>query len=178
MLGKPTRVMLALTAIAPVSVSLAYIFASKNDDWLLAVWAICACLILGITSSWIISQASIKFERLPVVIKKVKSADKEVLGFFIAYALPLLFKGNAGLDFGSWLLAGLMLIFVLWTTHALHVNPVLGLLGYHFYEVETQDGVTYLMLTRRTINNVSSIDSVVQITEYGILDASLKDKKQ
>ncbi|WP_438284240.1 hypothetical protein [Pseudomonas alabamensis] len=177
MLGKPTRVMLALTAIAPVSVSLAYIFASKNGDWLLAVWAICVCIALGVISSWIITQASLKFERLPVVIKKVKSADKEVLGFFIAYALPLIFKGGAGLDFGSWLLAAGMLVFVLWTTHALHVNPVLGLIGYHFYEVETQEGVTYLMLTRRTINNVSSINSVVQITEYGILEALVKDRK-
>ena len=89
----------------------------------------------------------------------------------MAYALPLIFKGDAGLDFGAWMLAGAMLIFVLWTTHALHVNPVLGLLGLHFYEVETQEGVTYLMLTKRTINNVSSIKSVVQLTEYGILEA-------
>ena len=176
MLGKPTRVLLALTAIAPVSVSLAYVFGARKGEWLLSVLAICACLILGIISSWIITEASARFERLPVVIKKVKSADKEVVGFFVAYALPLIFKGDAGLDFGAWMLAGAMLIFVLWTTHALHVNPVLGLLGFHFYEVETQEGVTYLMLTKRTINNVSSIKSVVQLTEYGILEAKTKEK--
>lgn len=56
------------------------------------------------------------------------------------------------------------------------MNPVLGLLGFHFYEVETQEGVTYLMLTKRTINNVSSIKSVVQLTEYGILEAKTKEK--
>lgn len=176
MLAKPTRVLLALTAIAPVSVSLAYIFGAGKGDWLLSVFAICACLILGITSSWIITEASARFERLPIVIKKVKSADKEVVGFFVAYALPLIFKGDAGLDLGAWLLAAVMLIFVLWTTHALHVNPVLGLLGFHFYEVETQEGVTYLMITKRTINNVSSIKSVVQLTEYGILEASIRKK--
>lgn len=178
MLGKPTRVLLALTAIAPVSISLAYVFGAKNGDWLLAVLALCVCAALGIISSWIIASISEKFERLPVVIKKVKSADKEVVGFFIAYALPLIFKGEAGQDIGSWFLAAGMLIFVLWSTHALQVNPVLGLLGFHFYEVETQEGVTYLMLTKRTINNVGSIKSVVQLTEYGILEASIRDRKK
>ncbi|WP_116828843.1 hypothetical protein [Pseudomonas syringae] len=176
MLGKPTRVLLALTAVAPVSVSLAYIFGALRGDWLLCVYAVCACLALGISSSWIIAEASGKFERLPITIKKVKSADKEVVGFFVAYALPLMFKGGSGLDFGAWLLAGAMLIFVLWTTHALHVNPVLGLLGFHFYEVETLEGITYLMITKRTINNVTSITDVVQLTEYGILEASKRNK--
>jgi hypothetical protein len=65
-------------------------------------------------------------------------------------------------------------MFVLWTTHALHVNPVLGLIGFHFYEVETQEGVTYLLITKRTINNLKGVTSVVQLTEYGILDSSIK----
>ena len=174
MLGKPTRVLLALTAIAPVTISLSYVLGVRQGDWRLAVIACCVCVALGIISSWIITSASRDFETLPVVIKKVKSADKEVLGFFIAYALPLVFKGEAGPDLGAWVVAALMLIFVLWTTHALQVNPVLGLLGFHFYEVETLEGVTYLMITRRTINNVASISKVVQITEYGILEAELK----
>lgn len=175
MLGKPTRVILALTAVAPVSVSLAYIFATRNHDWLMALLAICLCVALAIISSWIVTSAASKFEKLPIAIKKVKSADKEVVGFFIAYALPLIFKGASDQDMGAWLLAGLMLMFVLWTTHALHVNPVLGLIGFHFYEVETQEGVTYLLITKRTINNLKSITSVVQLTEYGILDSNIKD---
>ncbi|WP_416739828.1 hypothetical protein ACM1ZW_28485 [Pseudomonas sp. NFX71] len=176
MLGRPTRVVLALTAIAPLSVSLAYVFATRDHNWLMAIWALCGCVLLGIISSWIISSASAKFEQLPIVIKKAKSADKEVVGFFVAYALPLIFKGQADADVGAWLLASLMLVFVLWTTHALQVNPVLGMLGFHFYEVETQEGVTYLLISKRTINNVTSIKKVVQLTEYGILESDIRDR--
>ena len=32
--------------------------------------------------------------------------------------------------------ATLLLLFVLWSTHAIQVNPVLGVMGFHFYEVE------------------------------------------
>lgn len=172
MLGRPARVLLALTAVAPMSVSLAYAFIARGDNWLTAVAALAACLLLGVLSQWIINRASRTFEDLPISIKKVKSADKEVLGFFVAYALPLIFKGDATPDFGAWAIAIGMLVFVLWSTHAFQVNPVLGLLGYHFYEVETQEGVTYLLLTRKTINNLASIKKVVQLTEYGILDAT------
>ncbi len=174
MLGKPTRVLLAFTAIAPVSVSLAYIFFSHGISLLYVCMCLLLCIVLGLYSSWVIHKAAEDFQSLPITIKKAKSADKEVLGFFVAYALPLMFKGDVNPDIGAWAIAGLMLVLVLWTTHALHVNPVLGVIGFHFYEVETQEGVTYLLITKRAINNLKSLKTVVQITEYGILDNSIK----
>ncbi|RXT61679.1 MULTISPECIES: hypothetical protein [Pseudomonas syringae group] len=175
MLGKPTRVLLALTAIAPVSVSLAYIFFSHGISVLYVGLCLVLCISLGVYSRWVIRKAAREFQPLPITIKKAKSADKEVLGFFVAYALPLMFRGDVNPDIGAWAIAGMMLILVLWTTHALHVNPVLGVIGFHFYEVETLEGVTYLLITKRAINNLKSIKTVVQITEYGILDRSIKD---
>ncbi|WP_122682237.1 hypothetical protein [Pseudomonas viridiflava] len=174
MLGKPTRVILALTAIAPVSVSLAYIFFSHGINFAYVFLCLFICIALGFYSSWVIHKAARDFQALPIVIKKAKSADKEVLGFFVAYALPLMFRGDVNPDVGAWIIAGLMLVLVLWTTHALHVNPVLGVIGFHFYEVETQEGVTYLLITKRAISNLKSLRAVVQITEYGILDNSIK----
>jgi hypothetical protein len=42
---------------------------------------------------------------------------------------------------------------------------------FHFYEVETKDGITFLLISRRTISNVKTIQHVVQLTEFGILEA-------
>lgn len=67
-----------------------------------------------------------------------------------------------------------MLLFVLWSTHSLQVNPVLGLFGFHFYEVETADGITYLLISKRRINSAMAIKQVVQLSEYGILEAPTK----
>ncbi|MFM0360443.1 hypothetical protein [Paraburkholderia sediminicola] len=174
MLGRLVRVLLALTAIAPLMVSLAYVYATKDRNYQFAFIAACACLLLGACSLWIIGKAQQRLERLPVTIKKAKSADKEVIGFFVAYALPLVFRGQSSADLGAWIVAGSMLLFVLWSTHSLQVNPVLGMFGYHFYEVETADGITYLLITRRKINNVMSIGQVVQLSEYGILESQSK----
>lgn len=172
MLGKLVRVLLALTAIAPLSISLAYVFATRDHNLRFAIIAALACVLLGATAIWVIEKAGQRLERLPVSIKKAKSADKEVIGFFVAYALPLLFRGVDAPELGAWLLAAGMLLFVLWSTHAMQINPVLGVFGFHFYEVETADGITYLLITKRRINNVQSINSVVQLSEYGVLESS------
>jgi hypothetical protein len=170
MLGRLIRVLFALTAIAPLSVSLAYIYAAHENNFIFAGIAVAACVALGLLSLWIVNLAQCKLERLPIVIQKAKSADKEVIGFFVAYVLPLVFKGQSAPELGAWILAAAMLMFVLWSTHSLQVNPVLGMLGFHFYEVETKDGITFLMISRRKISNVKSIQYVVQLTEYGILE--------
>jgi hypothetical protein len=175
MLGRLIRILLALTAIAPLSVSLAYVFASQRNFVWAAVAALC-CIGLGAIALWIIRRASETLEQLPIVIQKAKSADKEVIGFFVAYALPLVFRGQTAPDLAGWLVAAAMLLFVLWSTHAIQVNPVLGVMGYHFYEVEAKGGVTYLMISRRKISNVMSVSSVVQLSEYGVLEAQATNK--
>lgn len=177
MLGRLIRVLLALTAMAPLSISLSYIYAAKEHNYELAAIAALSCVLLGIASLWIVGRASDKLERLPISIKKAKSADKEVIGFFVAYALPLVFRGQAAPDLGAWLIAAGMLLFVLWSTHSLQVNPVLGMFGYHFYEVESADGITYLLISKRRIASTLAVKTVVQLSEFGILEASSDNRR-
>lgn len=174
MLSRLVRLLLALTAIAPISVSVAYSYATRAHNMQLAAIAALVCVLLGALSFAIIHRCQRDLERVPVKIEKAKNADKEVIGFFVAYALPLVFRGQASAELGEWVLAAGMLLFVLWSTNSLQVNPVLGLFGYHFYEVETQDKITFLLITRTKITKVSAIKEIVQLSEYGILEASPK----
>jgi hypothetical protein len=169
MLSKLVRVAFALTAMAPLSVSLAYVFA-KDHKYLYAGIAAASCLVLAVLAKEIAESASRKLERMPVKFQKAKPADKEVIGFFITYALPIVFRGDNSADLGAWLCAGMMLLFVLLITHSIQFNPILTFVGFHFYEVETADGITYLLITRRRINSVSSVRQVVQLSEHGIME--------
>jgi hypothetical protein len=125
---------------------------------------------------WIIRRAGGQLEQLPIVIQKAKSADKDVIGFFVAYVLPLVFRGQSAPDLYGGLVAGTMLLFVLWSTHAIQATPMLGVMGFHFYDVEAKGGITYLMVTRRKISNVLTVSHVVQLSEYGILEAQPASK--
>ena len=94
------------------------------------------------------------------------------LGFYVAYAMPLLFRDMSSLDFGLITVAVVMFIFVIWSTGTFQVNPVLGLLGYHFYEVELKGGISYLLVTRRRIDDLSSISNVNQLSDHALLDVA------
>lgn len=118
MLGSLFRVIFSLTAVAPVFISLAYIFFQKNN-FTSSLISIFLCLLLGLISAWILEKSACSLEVLKVKIKKAKNSDKETIGIYIAYVLPLLFKGQTNGDLGVWILAVMLLIFVVWTTSAL-----------------------------------------------------------
>lgn len=172
MLSRLVRLLLALTAMAPISISLSYSFATRGNNLQLAFIAATACVLLGLTSLWVIQKCQHNLERIPIKIEKAKNSDKEVIGFFIAYALPLVFRGQASAELGEWMLAAGMLLFVLWSTNSIQVNPVLGIFGYHFYEIETQEKVTFTLITKSRITRVNQIKQVVQLSEYGILEST------
>ena len=176
MLSRIVNVVFALTAAAPILISVGYVDARKSGDYQLAIIALFTCVLLGALAIQIIRLASHKLEVLNVKFTKIKSANRDVIGFYIAYVLPLLFRGAGLADFGSLILGSSMLVYVIWATRSLQVNPVLGMLGYSFYEAETDGGITYLLITKRTINSVKNVTDVCQLTTHGLLDVTFEKK--
>ena len=60
---------------------------------------------------------------------------------------------------------------VVMTSNAYHTNPLLGLIGYHFYEITIED-VGYTLLSRRNLHNTKTIKTVVSLTDYMLLDVT------
>jgi hypothetical protein len=177
MLSRLIRLVLAFTGIAPLLVSISYVQAERYHAIQIATVAAFACVLLAAVSIKIIRLAGSRLERLPVKVKKAKSADKEVLGFYVAYALPLLLRDSSLADTGALIIAGALLAFVLWSTRSFQVNPVLGIFGYYFYEAELEDGMTYLLITQRKLNDLKRVTEVAQLSEHGLLDLSLQQGK-
>lgn len=83
-------------------------------------------------------------------IKEFERNDKEMLAFLVTYLLPFLSTEKMGFA-GDWLTgAYILLIIFLVIAHAgaFHFNPVMGLLGFHFYSVKNEDGVSHLLISR------------------------------
>lgn len=177
MLSRLIRLVFALTGVAPLLVSVSYVQAERHHAFQAAAIAAFACILLAALSVKIIQLAGSRLERLPVKVKKAKSADKEVIGFYIAYALPLLLRDSSLDDAGALVIAFVLLAFVLWSTRSFQVNPVLGIFGYHFYETELEDGMTYLLVTQRKLNDLKRVSDVAQLSEHGLLDVSFQKRK-
>jgi hypothetical protein len=170
MFGRLAKLLLVATAFAPVLFTLAFLEYVKGPDWLSVLSYLGATILLTVIC-WLLLQAAKKqLEILPFQIHSIKTADNEILAFVIAYLLP--FAGISGAVQNNVLLFILVLIFaIIWSTHAYHCNPVLGLLGYHFYEIVTDGNITFILITRRTLRQCKEIKNVVQLTDYIVLDS-------
>jgi hypothetical protein len=59
---------------------------------------------------------------------------------------------------------------VVLTSNTYHMNPLVGALGYHFYEVATA-GVTYVLISKRTLHHVRGRHRAVMVADYMLLDS-------
>lgn len=171
MFNKTIKVLLVGTSLAPVFLSLAYL-RFQADQPLKAIAWLLAAITLALLGRLVLGAARRYLGRVKFSVASATTADKEVMGFLLAYVMPLLFAGAAGaiFDAGAAILLLALFAFVVWGTHSYDVNPVLGMFGFHFYEVTGPGSITYVLITKKHLVNVNQITEVVQLTEYVLLD--------
>lgn len=150
MLNRFAKFLLVATSLSPVlgAVAVNQIAIGKYwQSWL--PWLVAALLLVFIC--WLLLRYAAKNAQKQILqIEKFESNDKEVLPFLLTYLLPFISSKNMAFE-GQWLTGTyiLAIIFVV-IAHAgaLHFNPVMGLLGYHFYGVKNSDDVSLLLISR------------------------------
>jgi hypothetical protein len=165
------KIFLVSTSLAPILITLAFLEIRAHDYWTAVAWLVGA-LVLVMATRGLLYLCRQQLEPLNVHFAKAKTSDREVIGFLLAYVTPLALTSGKVPEIDAWAIAFLILLFgaVVWGTHAYDFNPLLGLMGYHFFEVENDKGITYIVITRKSIVDVHQITAVVQLTEYVLLD--------
>ena len=144
-LSRFAQAFLAATALAPVLlVWAAASFAASRSYALSAV--LVAVLLVGVCVG-LLALAKRELQTDPVTITKAVRMDKEALGFLVAYALPVVASKDPT-NLAALAVFMLMVGLVLVQLQILHVNPLLGMLGFHFYQVELENSDTALVITR------------------------------
>ena len=88
----------------------------------------------------------------------------------VAYLFPLM--NLTPVRFSGWVMVFVLtvLFVVVLTTHSYHFSPLLGIFGYHFYEVSTPDRVTYVLITKRDMRSRKDVKRVVRLTDYMVME--------
>jgi hypothetical protein len=165
MFSKLLELLMVFTSLSPVLLTLW--FKEFSHHWNFAdglVYLIIAIILWGFAFI-ILNVSRNKLQLLPVKIESISTADKEMGSFIFAYLIPLLEISYPLLFF----LLGLF-VFIVLTTHSYHFNPIFGLFGYHYYEVSIEDGTTFILMTKKTLMNTRQIKSIVQLTDYILLE--------
>lgn len=169
MLNWLAKLLLTSTAIAPVLLTYAWVAyqegGNKQALTLLGLSAFLLFLCLGL-----LQYAKAHLERLKFSATTVEAADRENMGFLLLYLLPLFTAQFSSLNWQVWVPAIITFAGVVATGYSYHFNPLLGLLGWHFYKVSTREGVTYVLITKKQLRNATEAIEVGQLTEYIVID--------
>ena len=161
-------------AVAPVLWVYALVGVVEGDY----IPAICVAgvgCLFPIAGHFLLRYLQNKASRLTVRLESAGATDQESLGILLLYLVPLLEVPTLQI---SWVVlipaAGIFLAWVV-TGHYHHLNPLLVLMGWHFYKVNTPEGISYLLLSRRTLRNVRKRIKVIEISTYTLMDRGETD---
>ncbi len=165
-MNKLGKLMLMLTSLAPILGAFA-VNSFAHSEWTMC-WFYLGGGLLLVLICWLILWRCRKV--LPaenLTTKKVKTSDKEVLAFLLVYLLPLFTKDLVFT--GNWLTP--VYIFTIIAVCVYHgnsftFNPLLSMFGYHLYEIENDNGMTYLLISRETIHSHVNTLGVKKLADY------------
>lgn len=177
MLNTFAKFLLVSTSLSPLLGAVAVNqFARGEPPMQWGSW-LAAALLLVFLCWAVLSYAARNAQQHAFRIKEFERNDKEVLAFLIAYLLPFLSTEKMGFT-GDWLTgAYVLLIIFLVIAHAgaFHFNPVMGLLGYHFYAVKNADGVSHLLISRAELRRPGQEVRTVRLAHHIYLHTGTKD---
>ena len=169
MLSRLARLMLTATAIAPVLLTYAWV-ALQSGNSRMAVGLAVGSFALIVICWLLLRYARRNLERMSFRPTKIEAADRENIAFLILYLLPLFTAQFKDLQWNIWIPVILVFAAVVATGYSYHFNPLLGLMGWHFYKAETEEGVTYVLITKRQLRKAKEAVEIGQLTEYIVLD--------
>ena len=110
------------------------------------------------------------------ILKKIKisniSQDKEswLLAVYITYFVPFV-ESYFGKDFtvNNWILVFVGIVLLILSQKTVN-NPILKILGYKIYSIETEQGVDMTLITKKELRNRSSLSRVVRLFEYYVME--------
>ena len=150
MLSRFAKFLLVATSLSPVLGAVAVNQFTLGRPWLIWLPWLAVALLLVLICWLLLRYTSRNGQKHRFRIDEFESNDKEVLAFLLAYLLPFISSTNMAFN-GQWLTGAYVLaVIFLVIAHAgaFHFNPVMELLGYHFYGVKSSDGVSQLLISK------------------------------
>jgi hypothetical protein len=151
MLTRLARLLLVATTLAPIAI--VYALAVWPSDRVRALCAVGLAFVLLLLCLYLLWYVRRHVQQEQLSIERSKNVDREILAFLITYLIPLITRKDSDGNLAAMLGVILLIAVVIYKADMLHVNPLLGLLGYHFFEIGVASGSTYLLITKKDVEH-------------------------
>ena len=169
MLNSLAKLLLTGTALAPVALVYAWVMYTDNKA-IIAISLVLLAVVLVIVMLGLLSYCRKHLERSTFKVTSIEAADREYITFILLYLSPLFTAEFGDLNWNILVPTVIIFLLVISTGYGYHFNPLLGILGWHFYKVNTEEGVSYVLITKKELRTAKQCLTVGQLTEYIVID--------
>lgn len=163
------KTLLFASAFSPALLTLAYArYDAQGWDALVMQFLIVGAIGCAIPPLIVLMLARMG-ESIPFQAKKIESNDFMLLAFVGSYLVPLISRASE-MKFGYAVIVTIVLVAILWTTSDIPSHPLIRLLRFRFYKVESSSGAVYVLLSKRAIHDPKSIVAVKKISESMMME--------
>ena len=177
MLNLIAKCLLVLTSLSPVLGAVAINQFAHDKPW--TSWGkwLVGALLLVILCWTLLRYAKKNAQKHLFYIEGFDRRDQEAIIFLFAYLLP--FVRSENVTFASELLTSIyimgIIILVIVHAGAFHFNPMMRLLGYRFYAVKNQQGISNLLISKTDLRRPGEEVRTVRLTPDVYLHTEGKD---
>lgn len=142
-----------------------------ENDLKMGLWVLIGSLVL-IAFQLII----LKIARKQIVAKKINIYnitpyhENGILAIYITYFVPFI-ESYLGKSFslGNWALILVGVLLLILSSKTIN-NPILRIVGYRFYSIETAQGISMVLITKRELRNKNALSKVIRLFEYYVME--------
>lgn len=158
-----TKVLLFVSSYIPLWLVL-IVVNGRQLGWL--VFAPVTCLLAGVVGivalfEWVRTESSV-----PLRVRTVERNDVENVTYVVTYLFP--FVGSLFTNPTAGLGLAILFVFVMAVyvqANLVHINPVLTLLGWHVYRIESVDGNELVLMSNQKAVKRGSTLAAVRVSE-------------
>jgi len=166
------KFILVSTSLSPVLFIVGVNLFECNKPWTCWIWWMISAPFLMVVCKVLLVCADKQLQKHEICIDEFERKDQEMLAFLFIYLLPFIRSGNS--MFTTDWLTGICILgiigFAIAHAGALHFNPVMGLLGYHFYAIKNPFGASNLLISKKDLLNLGKEVQTVQLASNVYLE--------
>lgn len=163
------KTLLFVSAFSPVLLTLAYVRYSLNGFQQDVAQLIIIGIIGTILPFLIIKLVYKSSETLTFDAKKIESGDFMLFVFISSYSTPIIARAS-NLQFDDTLILSFVMIFIFWFISSIPAHPLLRILCFRFYKIESSSGVVYTLISKREIRDPKSVKFVKKISNDMLME--------
>jgi len=163
MLSWPTKLLLFISSYLPLWIIFVFLDGTRLDCWIvLPIGAIVA----GLVGLWFLGWYTRVISQTPLVVAEAYRIDTDNVAYILTYIFP--FVGTAlttqqeAIGFGA-LFVVVALVYV--GADMIYVNPVLTLLGWRVYRIQSKKGNEHIVMTQNKTIKKDETLHVVPLAE-------------